>query len=141
MTRYRSIPIIIDAFQVQQRTIIAPSENRNQGLYVIYPGDYLCIDEKGRAFPCKAEDFERYYEPIDESNPPGSSEVDEIPDTMKGVWHDGYLPDLRTAQPGPGVPPKTLPYLRRRDTAQPHGSAPLDYDPPTGTPTDARTSP
>lgn len=88
MTRFRSIPTIIDAFQVQQRTIIAPSENRNQGLYVIYPGDYLCIDENGRAFPCKAEDFERYYEPIDESNPAGASEFDGFPSIMKGVWHD-----------------------------------------------------
>ncbi len=88
MARFRSIPNTIDAFQVRKRTVIAPSENGLQGLYVVYPGDYLCIDQNGRAFPCKAEDFEHYYEPIDESNPPESAEFDGFPDITKGVWHD-----------------------------------------------------
>jgi hypothetical protein len=71
MARFRSIQIIVDAFRVQQRTVIPPTQNGHQGLYVVYPGDYLCVDQEGRTFPCKAEEFERNYEPVDESNPPG----------------------------------------------------------------------
>lgn len=88
MARFRRIPSIIDASQVQQRTVIAPSEHGHHGLYVVYPGDYLCIDQDGRAFSCKAEEFERYYEPIVDSNPPGQSAFDRFPGILKGVWHD-----------------------------------------------------
>ncbi|ABI81774.1 hypothetical protein Pcar_3153 [Syntrophotalea carbinolica DSM 2380] len=69
MARFRSIPTLIEAHRVQRRTVIAPAENGHQGLYVVYPGDYLCVDPEGRTFPCKAEDFERQYQPVDESDP------------------------------------------------------------------------
>lgn len=69
MARYRSIPTLIEAFQVRQRTVIGPAQKGHQGLYIVYPGDYLCVDPQGHAFPCKAEDFTRYFEPVDESDP------------------------------------------------------------------------
>lgn len=79
MTRFRSIQTVIDAIRVKQRTVITPIEAGHQGIYVVYPGDYLCVDQQGRTFPCTAEDFERYYEPVDDPTPQG---------IMKGVCHD-----------------------------------------------------
>lgn len=69
MARFRTIPTFIEARRVQRRTVIAPAANGHQGMYVVYPGDYLCVDREGRTFPCKAEDFERQYEPVAESDP------------------------------------------------------------------------
>jgi hypothetical protein len=66
MARFRSIPTIIEAFRVNRRTVIAPKENGYQGIFVVYPGDYLCIDPDGCQFPCKADVFERCYEPVEE---------------------------------------------------------------------------
>ncbi|MGE4542609.1 MAG: hypothetical protein AB7D06_00740 [Pedobacter sp.] len=79
MARFRSIQTVIDAIRVEQRTVIAPTEDGHQGIYVVYPGDYLCVDQEGRTFPCKAEEFERYYEPVNECTPQRR---------MKGAYHD-----------------------------------------------------
>jgi len=68
MARFRSIPTFIEAVRVRERTVIAPAQSGHGGIYVAYPGDYLCVDQNGFAFPCKAEDFERRYEPFNESD-------------------------------------------------------------------------
>lgn len=69
MARYRSIPTFIEAFRVRQRTVVGPAQSGLQGLFVVFPGDYLCVDQQGHAFPCKAEDFARRFEPIEEPDP------------------------------------------------------------------------
>jgi len=66
MARFRSIPTLIDAYRVNRRTVIPPQKNNDHGIYIVYPGDYLCIDHNGCKFPCKADVFERCYEPVEE---------------------------------------------------------------------------
>lgn len=66
MARFRSIPTFIEAVRTWERTVIGPAQSGHGGIYVAYPGDYLCIDQNGHTFPCKADDFERRYEPADE---------------------------------------------------------------------------
>jgi hypothetical protein len=66
MARFISKPTVIEAFLVSERTVIPPYESFNQNIYVVYPGDYLCIDSDGFKFPCRSEVFEKIYEPVAE---------------------------------------------------------------------------
>jgi hypothetical protein len=63
MARFRTKPNIIEAYRVSERTIIPPGETVDRNIHVVYPGDYLCIDNDGFKFPCRSEVFEKIYEP------------------------------------------------------------------------------
>ena len=66
MARYKKKPTVIEAFQVSERIVIPPTETFYQNIFVVYPGDYLCIDEQGFKFPCRPEVFAKIYEPMAE---------------------------------------------------------------------------
>jgi hypothetical protein len=66
MSRFRRRPGIIEAYRGAHRTVIPPVENGYQGLCIVYPGEYLCIDEQGSRFPCRPEMFARLFEPLDD---------------------------------------------------------------------------
>jgi len=64
MPRFRTRPTVIEAIQVFERLVIPPTETFHQNIYVVYPGDYLCIDDQGFKFPCRQDVFEKIYEPL-----------------------------------------------------------------------------
>lgn len=66
MARFKTKPAVIEAFQVSERIVIPPTETIYQNIYVVYPGDYLCTDDKGFKFPCRPEVFAKLYEPMAE---------------------------------------------------------------------------
>ncbi len=64
MSRYQTRQTVIEAVQVAERMVISPTETFYQNIYVVYPGDYLCIDDQGYKFPCRSDVFEKIYEPL-----------------------------------------------------------------------------
>ncbi|OEU53656.1 MAG: hypothetical protein BA871_17465 [Desulfuromonadales bacterium C00003096] len=66
MVRFKTKPPEIEAFQVSECIVIPPTETFYQNTFVVYPGDYLCIDAQGFKFPCRPEVFEKLYEPMAE---------------------------------------------------------------------------
>ncbi len=64
MPRFRTRPTVIEAVQVFERMVIPPTETFHQNIYVVYPGDYLCVDDQGFKFPCRPDVFKKIYEPV-----------------------------------------------------------------------------
>ena len=59
--KYRKKPIIVDAFQTDQKiTIVTP-----EGSMQANPGDWIITGVHGEKYPCKPDIFAETYEPVD----------------------------------------------------------------------------
>ncbi|MGI6722573.1 MAG: hypothetical protein ACOX4I_08635 [Anaerovoracaceae bacterium] len=92
--RYRKLPVIVEAFQLDERPLIAEdwfwdavSENQvtthnfgkhypeawceiktKEGIMTARTGDYIIKGIRGELYPCKGDIFEQTYEKIDSQN-------------------------------------------------------------------------
>lgn len=62
MAKYRKKPVVITAFQTDQRIEISTLE----GTMVAEPGDWIITGVKGEKYPCKPDIFEMTYEKVDQ---------------------------------------------------------------------------
>ena len=60
--KYRKKPIIVDAFQTDQKTTIVTLE----GTMRANPGDWIITGVHGERYPCKPDIFAETYEPVND---------------------------------------------------------------------------
>ncbi len=61
MAKYRKKPIVIEATQALEETLIVTLE----GTMRADPGDWIITGVKGEQYPCKPDIFEATYEPAE----------------------------------------------------------------------------
>lgn len=60
--RYRKKPVVIEAYQCEEETIIHTLE----GDILASVGDFIITGVKGEQYPCKPDVFWKTYEPVSE---------------------------------------------------------------------------
>ena len=61
MSRYRKLPVVIEAVRLTERVEIHTLE----GIMIGNPGDWLITGVNGEKYPCKHEIFVKTYEPAE----------------------------------------------------------------------------
>ena len=77
--KYRKKPIIVDAFQTDQKITIVTLEGAMQA----NPGDWIITGVHGERYPCKPDIFAETYEPVDCEQGENSRPV------VHGRWEPG----------------------------------------------------
>ena len=62
MTKYRKLPVVIEAVQLTRQITVHTLEGDMDG----YPGDWLITGVNGEQYPCKDEIFKKTYELYEE---------------------------------------------------------------------------
>ena len=76
--KYRKKPIIVDAFQTDQKITIVTLEGAMQA----NPGDWIITGVHGERYPCKPDIFAETYEPADCEQGENSRSV------IRGQWEN-----------------------------------------------------
>jgi len=63
MSKYRKLPVVIDAVRLTERIEIVTLEGTMTG----NPGDWLITGVNGEQYPCKHEIFIKTYEPEEDN--------------------------------------------------------------------------
>jgi len=63
MSKYRKLPVIIDAVRLIEEIEIVTLEGTMTG----NPGDWLITGVNGEQYPCKHEIFIKTYEPVEDN--------------------------------------------------------------------------
>ena len=73
MTKYRKKPVVIEAFQTEQRMIISTLEGDMRAEV----GDWIITGVKGEQYPCKPDVFEATYEAVAALQPEAQDKEEE----------------------------------------------------------------